>query len=343
MKSMQRYGTTGLGTLVLAILLLGGNAQAKAAIVGGGPIDIKEAPWQVLLQFHLSENRISTCGATWIGGRWLVTAAHCPGAFTLDSMFVYAGITRKTEKSPSNGIGVARVIIHPDYPVEWKDIALMELTSDITAVDARPIRMASPRDVTLGLTDPGKVVMATGWGGINRSMDKPDTLQRVLSMINDTTRYTITWAGFNAGNVGSCTGDSGGPLAVKDSSGTGWILAGISSKIPTYCGDPIGPSQYTRVSSFFDWVQETTGGVTAVQPPQTTAPKIQWLPASGRFHLGSAQTLDLTFATLKGALVRKTRTYYSEGEHLLPTVDGATAPYILRIHGENLDVGYRGF
>ena len=60
---------------VLAVLATGvpeANAVAPR-IVGGSPIDITAAPWQVLLRI----NNATQCGGAIINDSWILTAAHC--------------------------------------------------------------------------------------------------------------------------------------------------------------------------------------------------------------------------------------------------------------------------
>lgn len=63
--------------VIAALLLFGTAAQAKEAIVGGKPITIKEAPWQLLLLAEHGNGSTGNCAASWIGGKWVVTAGHC--------------------------------------------------------------------------------------------------------------------------------------------------------------------------------------------------------------------------------------------------------------------------
>lgn len=325
-----------LRALAVSTLALASGASGKEAIVGGKTITIKEAPWQLLLLSESPDGSVGNCGASWIGGKWVITAAHCVEDTPISELNVYAGISRRAEAKAPARYKVARVIPQPDYPRQWKDIAVLELVNPITAVEARPIRMAMPADVTAGFTRPGAEVMATGWGGVNRNGRLADTLQMVMSQVHDTTRWAIRWAGLGgAKQVGSCGGDSGGPCVVKDATGA-WILAGISSTISSFCGDPNSPSSYTRVSSFYTWVMGHTGTVVSLAPAaKPTDAGLLFTGGSG-FKVSRAQVLDITVSSLTGALLERTRKPFSAGSHALPSVAGRGT--VLRIAGADGDI-----
>jgi len=63
-------------------------------------------------------------------------------------------------------------------------------------------------------------------------------------------------AGNIEGGRGTCTGDSGGPLACVDGSLKDWKLYGVTSwgKLP--CGGPDSPTVFTCVSAFVEWIKE---------------------------------------------------------------------------------------
>lgn len=46
-------------------------------VVGGYPIDIEEAPYQVSWQFNTSNKFIHGCGGSLISEKFVVSAAHC--------------------------------------------------------------------------------------------------------------------------------------------------------------------------------------------------------------------------------------------------------------------------
>uniref|UniRef100_A0A7E5A0U4 Peptidase S1 domain-containing protein n=1 Tax=Panagrellus redivivus TaxID=6233 RepID=A0A7E5A0U4_PANRE len=55
----------------------------------------------------------------------------------------------------------------------------------------------------------------------------------------------------------ACQGDSGGPLVIKTAK-EAWLQLGVTSWNGKFCG--IGPTVYTRVSGYCDWIFSTTGG-----------------------------------------------------------------------------------
>ncbi|GEM_PF-5378951 len=297
-----------------------GTLFAKTAIVGGKSISIKEAPWQLLFETDEGDGVTGHCGATWIGERWILTAAHCVENTVPSQVSVYAGITRNNEAKKSNAIKVDRIIANADFPKTWKDIAVVHLAADITNAIAKPVPFATLADVKAGLTDPGVKIMMTGWGGTNRNGDLADSLQSLTTTIHDTARYVIEIAADGSGlDRGSCGGDSGGPFVVRDASGTGWIVAGISSFIASYCGDPESPSSYTRVSSFASWIQQntgmTTGGIAEtprLREPYFTQP---YFTPSGKLHLDQGRRVAVEFVNPTGAVVGSISGYYGAGDH----------------------------
>jgi secreted trypsin-like serine protease len=277
-----------------------------AQIVGGKSISITEAPWQL---------HMGGCGASWLGGKWVLTAAHC-----LDDSpdpaetWVHAGITRTREESNTTRTRAARIILHPDYRKSTCancDIALVELVSPITRPLAKPIPLATPADAAAGLEKKGLACFATGWGFLDPKYTRtPDSLQGVHSVIYGTDKTTIRWAGNGTDTVGSCMGDSGGPLAIKDAMGR-WILAGVSSTIPgggssLICGDPDGPPNYTRVSNFQPWIVGITGALSTAVARDGADARIVFLrdnsilPAGARFP--ETAVFDLSGARKMGRL-----------------------------------------
>ena len=105
--------------------------------------------------------------------------------------------------------------------------------------------------------------MVTGWGRLNFTGPRPDILQEatVRTMTNEQCRESygeskISSAMMCAADDGrdSCSGDSGGPLAVLGLD-TYYSQIGVVSW-GWNCGLPQYPGVYTRVTSFLDWIQD---------------------------------------------------------------------------------------
>ncbi len=73
------------------------------------------------------------------------------------------------------------------------------------------------------------------------------------------------------GGEDACQGDSGGPLVVPDAYGN-YVLAGITSW-GNGCAGPDYPGLYCRVSSYADFIYETTGIASIATPPETRPTK----------------------------------------------------------------------
>jgi secreted trypsin-like serine protease len=267
---------------VLALLCCVPVTGASAAgpttgrVINGAPAEASAWPFMVAIANAKVDNVFDAvfCGGTLVHPGFVVTAAHCVvdaetgEAVPSDLIDVVAGTTRLSGLGGVR-VGVSRIIPNPDYDPRGflgvvNDIAILRLAG---TVGLPPVRLA--RATESHLVDAGTAAVVLGWGQVNPvALIFPDDLQEaeVPILSNETCAATLgllfkpepmLCAGRLASKpeaadgVGTCFGDSGGPLLVLD--GDGWKQVGITSW-GFECASDRSPDAYTRVSGYADWV-----------------------------------------------------------------------------------------
>ena len=261
------------GSLAL-VAGLGTPAQATTPrIVGGAPISIAQAPWQVSLHIRNS----ALCGASIIGNQWLVTAAHCVAGAAPSEISAFVGVTNLSERSAQNAVSVSGVTIHPNWNANSfsGDLALLQLAVPLTfSTTIQPISLPITQDPG-AWPAAGTAAQISGWGSTSYGGTSSDALLAasvsVLGGPSDTAcgSYGGSFrssesicAGVPEGSIDTCQGDSGGPLVIT--TGTGPVLAGVTS-VGKECALPNFPGIYARMTSFLPWINQYV-------PPPTSTP-----------------------------------------------------------------------
>ncbi|XP_043358785.1 transmembrane protease serine 9 [Dermochelys coriacea] len=228
-------------------------------IVGGIEASKGEIPWQV----SLKEGSRHFCGATVIGERWLLSAAHCFNQTKLEYLKAYLGTTSLTGADGNTvKIGIKKVVQHPSYnPIILDfDIAVLELASPLHFN-----KYIQPVCLPLAVQKfpVGKKCMISGWGNIREgNITKPESLQKASVGIIDQKTCSVLYnfsltdrmicAGFLEGRVDSCQGDSGGPLACEETPGLFYLAGVVSWGIG--CAQAKRPGVYSRITQLKDWI-----------------------------------------------------------------------------------------
>jgi hypothetical protein len=243
-----------------------GIRDINAKIVGGTNAIISDFPWQV---YYISGNY--RCGGSIIGGKWVVTAAHCTknstgGATPASSMFIRVDVNNPSSSTEGKTYAVDSVIVNEGFDSQTllDDIALLRLKDTINFVNAAPIKLVNSDDVFSNAIVPGVMSLVTGWGYTHVSPNVlPTALQKVQLPIVSNSQASTVWssipstdlmAGYLNGNKDACNGDSGGPLVVPVLGE--YKLAGIVSWGSSNCNTY---GAYTRVSDFENWILTKTG------------------------------------------------------------------------------------
>ncbi|XP_024656640.2 complement factor I [Maylandia zebra] len=230
-------------------------------VVGGVPAKPTQIQWQVALE----ENKRIDCGGAYIGGCWVITAAHCvrpnPRAFR-----VKFSLWKKSRAQDTTDIvPVEDIIIHPNYVANTyeNDIALVKLQklpfTEKCLVD-NPAISAVCVPWSTHLFQPNHTCSISGWGRTAEGRSASVLLWANVSLIDNCGRFYgnrfkpgMMCAGDVEGSVDSCQGDSGGPLVCVDELGVSYLWGIVSWG--ERCGQPGFPGVYTQVAHYFEWIR----------------------------------------------------------------------------------------
>uniref|UniRef100_A0A673GPK2 trypsin n=1 Tax=Sinocyclocheilus rhinocerous TaxID=307959 RepID=A0A673GPK2_9TELE len=203
----------------------------RKRLVGGEEALPTQIQWQVAIQ---DEGTIH-CGGAYLGGCWVLTAAHCVRPKPKSFRIKFSLWMKHRKQSTTDSIPVKNIIIHHEYNPQTyaNDIALVQLEelnlSDKCMQDNPAVRAVCVPWSTQQF-QPNDTCTISGWG-----RDRGDL----------------------EGKVDSCQGDSGGPLVCTDASGLSYVWGIVSWG--DKCGEPNHPGVYTKVAHYFDWIRFHTG------------------------------------------------------------------------------------
>ncbi|KAL7743676.1 hypothetical protein ACLKA6_019285 [Drosophila palustris] len=240
--------------------------KIEPKIVGGYPISIDQAPYQVSVRLTARERRSygsgHICGGVVISQRLVATAAHCifnseTNAYRKSGEFVLVmgSASLSTSNAYTQQYYVQEMIVHPYYnrATLENDIALLFFNGYIPW-NSPTVRALPLNDQQVPATTPCNV---TGWGVTKfGSSFSSETLRlgpvQAVSYTDCKIGYgtlprSQMCAGYMAGGIDACQGDSGGPLICNNK------LAGIVS-YGNECALAVYPGIYTNVSFYHDWL-----------------------------------------------------------------------------------------
>ncbi|MBA3488768.1 MAG: trypsin-like serine protease [Longispora sp.] len=273
---------TGIAVAVAA-LVVGAGAPAQA-IVGGTEVTGEKfrQSWSstvsLMTRLPAEADRVPVirCGGTYIGDRWVLTAAHCLVHPETAKVMSPTDVSIRAGSAQRDSGGVVltadRVHVHLGFDHKQKndDIALVRLSSDAGLADAgvRPARL-----VNNGWNySPGVSGNIAGWG--LTEADSPSLALRSVPLklwpqeicgqaMRSAFKVTESMVCAGPHNLtriqGAGQGDSGGPLLV-DIDETSTVVGvfswgGFAVSGPRRTANANFPTGFTRVGKYIPWIE----------------------------------------------------------------------------------------
>uniref|UniRef100_G1PQI0 Transmembrane serine protease 9 n=1 Tax=Myotis lucifugus TaxID=59463 RepID=G1PQI0_MYOLU len=300
--------------------------EKPTRIVGGSGATAGEVPWQV----SLKEGSRHFCGATVVGDRWLLSAAHCFNHTKAELVQAHLGTVSLTGIGGSPvKMGLKRTVLHPQYnpSILDFDVAILELSGPLVFnKHIQPVCLP----LAIQKFPVGRKCVISGWGNTQEgNATKPDTLQRASVGIIDQKACSALYnfsltdrmlcAGFLEGKVDSCQGDSGGPLACEETPGV-FYLAGIVSW-GIGCAQAKKPGVYARITSLKGWILD----IMSSSPLPSPAPSTTRTPATTTHDPRTVAALTVLGATASTPTLRATSRAASQPANSTASAASTTA------------------
>ncbi|EKF9791471.1 trypsin-like serine protease [Vibrio cholerae] len=252
----------------------GTESGVSSRIIGGEQAPEGEWPYMVALTARNSSHVF--CGGSYLGGRYVLTAAHCVDKEDPAKGDVLLGAFDMNDLSTAERIHVKQIYVHNAYITAemGNDIAVLELERDPSPRTAVEISDSSDFN-ELKKDSP---MMVIGFGNrkeVGGEKSDPATILHQVQVpfvplpecktkgsdLDAKGDYSnLTSNAFCAGSFGkdSCSGDSGGPIFFESNNGRkqmGVVSWGDG------CGRANSPGVYTNLSVFNDWLDDQQLGL----------------------------------------------------------------------------------
>lgn len=237
----------------------------RKRVVGGKPAKMGDFPWQIAIK----ESDKIHCGGTYIGGCWILTAAHCVRISRTHRYQLWTSFTDWIRPGFQTVVhSVNQIIIHENYngTTYQNDIALIEMKKrpgEKQCVLSNSVPACVPWSPYL--FQPNDKCIISGWGREKGNQKVYSLKWGEVHIINNCSAFypgryfekEMECAGTDDGSIDACKGDSGGPLVCQDVNNVTYVWGVVSWG--ENCGKSGFPGVYTKVANYFDWISHHVG------------------------------------------------------------------------------------
>ncbi|ASF99575.1 hypothetical protein B9J90_14415 [Vibrio sp. V09_P4A23P171] len=285
-----------------------------------------------MVALHYSTLQSSFCGGSYLGDKYVLTAAHCvtgKNPLNAEDIEVTVG-AYDLRTNAGRRVKVKQIYYHEayddethaDYNERFNDIAILELETSL------PIQAVTrPNTGALDTLAAGTVLETIGFGttSYNQVLNKSSNPSQVLRKAEISLMDTATCQALGGSNYprirndafcatsypqDTCQGDSGGPVFIND--GGNFIQYGVVSW-GRGCGLQDAAGVYAKVDHFNDWLTQRTSKVSFRQSQHKNEIKYGLHTHRFNFVNGSDETITANNVTLSPASANITAENCSQG------------------------------
>ncbi|NVN82994.1 MULTISPECIES: trypsin-like serine protease [unclassified Vibrio] len=293
-----------LGIYVVSLSSTSVLADVSARIINGKEATDGNWPFMAaLVSRNVNAYDGQFCGASFIGERYVLTAAHCVEGNSSEDLDVVIGVSNlSSSQAAQHRYAVENIYVHQYYNsvATGSDIAIIELVekpseSVVNLVDG----------YTRGNLNDGQMLTVMGWGDQDASdgySSKSELYQVNVPLVNQYQCNSVPYygysfigndafcAGYSDGGYDSCQGDSGGPIVVS-TNGVYEQLGIVSWGEGCALADAYGV--YTNISYFDDWIDEQKVGFSYRQTEMLGARLLATISHTFEFTNKSDQNIEV--------------------------------------------------